>query len=527
MDQKIVEGFQKYNNVSSGPFTYGTAGFRMLAAKLPPVMFAVGILAHLRSCKKGGQTVGVMITASHNVPVDNGVKIVEPLGDMMIASWETYATQLANAHSEEELVKCIESIVKAEQINLDIKAKVAIARDSRESGPELLAILCEAFKCYHTQVLDYGLLTTPQLHYVTRCCNDLAFGEPAEAGYYKKIAQSFSSIVSSPISITVDAANGVGAAKLLELSQYLPHVDFTLINDRWQSPDLLNVNCGADFVKTNQRLPEGITKEPLPNELFASFDGDADRVVFYYVDSSFRFHLLDGDKTSTLLASFISHHLSQLQSSCTLGIVQTAYANGSSTEFIASKLGLPVKVTPTGVKHLHHEATKFDIGVYFEANGHGTVVFSEKCISFLSEFSPTTEEQAASLTILKSLYSLINQTVGDAISDLLAVLLALFVADKTPQQWDSDYADLPNKLLKVIVKDRSVFTTTDAERKLVSPAGLQSEIDKLVSQYVKGRSFVRASGTEDAVRVYAEAETASDVDELAERVASLVKEFSK
>lgn len=28
---------------------------------------------------------------------------------------------------------------------------------------------------------------------------------------------------------------------------------------------------------------------------------------------------------------------------------------------------------PTGVKHLHHEAKNSDIGVYFEANGHGTV----------------------------------------------------------------------------------------------------------------------------------------------------------
>lgn len=27
----------------------------------------------------------------------------------------------------------------------------------------------------------------------------------------------------------------------------------------------------------------------------------------------------------------------------------------------------------TGVKHLHHKAQEFDIGVYFEANGHGTV----------------------------------------------------------------------------------------------------------------------------------------------------------
>lgn len=31
---------------------------------------------------------------------------------------------------------------------------------------------------------------------------------------------------------------------------------------------------------------------------------------------------------------------------------------------------------PTGVKYLHHRALDFDIGVYFEANGHGTVIFS-------------------------------------------------------------------------------------------------------------------------------------------------------
>lgn len=32
-----------------------------------------------------------------------------------------------------------------------------------------------------------------------------------------------------------------------------------------------------------------------------------------------------------------------------------------------------MKCTKTGVKHLHHAAQEFDIGVYFEANGHGTV----------------------------------------------------------------------------------------------------------------------------------------------------------
>jgi phosphoacetylglucosamine mutase len=38
----------------------------------------------------------------------------------------------------------------------------------------------------------------------------------------------------------------------------------------------------------------------------------------------------------------------------------------------------------TGVKHLHHEAEKYDIGVYFEANGHGTVLFNPHALTTIS-----------------------------------------------------------------------------------------------------------------------------------------------
>lgn len=37
---------------------------------------------------------------------------------------------------------------------------------------------------------------------------------------------------------------------------------------------------------------------------------------------------------------------------------------------------VPVACVKTGVKHLHHKAAEYDIGVYFEANGHGTVSFN-------------------------------------------------------------------------------------------------------------------------------------------------------
>lgn len=40
--------------------------------------------------------IGVMITASHNPEDDNGVKLIDPDGEMLEAKWETYATNLAN-----------------------------------------------------------------------------------------------------------------------------------------------------------------------------------------------------------------------------------------------------------------------------------------------------------------------------------------------------------------------------------------------------------------------------------------------
>lgn len=74
----------------------------------------------------------------------------------------------------------------------------------------------------------------------------------------------------------------------------------------------------------------------------------------------------------------------------------------------------------------------------------------------------------------------------------------------------------------MIVADRSIFKTTDAERICVTPEGLQTTIDALVAKYPRGRSFVRPSGTEDNVRVYAEAATVEDANKLAFEVSSAV-----
>lgn len=169
----------------------------------------------------------------------------------------------------------------------------------------------------------------------------------------------------------------------------------------------------------------------------------------------------------------------------------------------------------------------FILGVYFEANGHGTVIFSEHAKEKIhAALENASDDQKKSLRKLLLTIDLINETVGDAISDMLLVETILHTKGWDLSDWRSQYEDLPNLQKKVQVQDRNVFETRDAERICVKPEGLQERIDEVVKNYKRGRSFVRPSGTEDVVRVYAEAENEDDVKLLAAQVQIIVYEMA-
>eukprot|EP00127_Corallochytrium_limacisporum_P007162 Clim_evm35s243 gene=Clim_evmTU35s243 len=526
MSDKIKAGCVD-NPIPDGlKYTYGTAGFRMHADKLPPAMFRIGVLAALRSQAQGGKRIGVMITASHNPEEDNGVKVVDPLGEMLESSWEACATQLANA-SADGVEAVVKSIIEDQKVDTTVKPLVVVGRDTRPSGEALLAKCVAGIEATGGTVQDLGIVTTPQLHYIVCCLNTNGeYGEPTEEGYFTKLSTAYKEVLDTGVTaaahktqkLMIDAANGVGAPKARAFGEKLAGVlEITVYNDG--TTGKLNHDCGADYVKVGQKAPAGMDLKP--GDRAASLDGDADRVVYYYVNDDGKFCLLDGDKIATLAATALTDLFTAIGLDTKIAVVQTAYANGSSTKYITQELKLQAPFTPTGVKHLHHEAVKHDVGVYFEANGHGTVIFSPATKQRLAgvDVNALNDTGKTAYKTLSALVRVINETVGDALSDILLVEACLALKGWSLSEWNSKYNDLPNRQMKVRVADRTAITTTNAEQTVVTPEGLQEAIDEIVRKYPSGRSFVRPSGTEDVVRVYAEAETREQCDELAVTVA--------
>lgn len=551
---------QGTNNVNF--FSYGTAGIRTKGETLPSVGVRIGLLCALRSYLAHGQAVGAMVTASHNAHPDNGIKIVDTNAGMLARSWEGYAAKIANCLTADEILSVLESVWAAEKGAVRAEKHhalvvVHVGRDTRPSGVPIVDAIADAVTLFAhcvagaattdaplVAVVNHGVVTTPILHAMVYLHNQTATNKgliaaaiaaPNETAYFDLVATSFEALhrqltADQPAArkrLIVDCSNGVGAISLQKLfaaSSYLQKVyELVLVNDSVDQPTLLNYECGADYCQRLQKPPmafEGLDQTSALPTSFYCLDGDSDRLVSFAYPSSSSSEaksvgvLLDGDRIAILFATLLRKLIpEEALARLDVGVVQTAYANGASTAYAAG-LGLKTYCAATGVKHCHPIAEHRDIGLYFEANGHGTVLFQEHV--------------QKSVPVVATLAGLLSQVCGDAVGDLLAcevALLALGWPDAT--SWLSMYKDLPSNQSKITVPNPSKIKNTPDERRATEPLGLQESIDALVesSGDKSARAFVRPSGTEPIVRLYVEASDTEMVMQLKELITAVVLEM--
>lgn len=502
--QSLFNLYRKHNDYVP---VYGTAGFRDDASLLSAIVFRCGVLMGIKSiqCQK---TCGVMITASHNKESDNGVKLVDYTGDMIDDTWQQHATQLAQAETYAEFQLCINKIMPVGGKPTS-ECSVLVAIDTRKSGIELMKACIDGIESVGVNVVKLGVVTTPELHF-----NVVKANANVELNYIQHLEACFKSLNKINLNYRqiniyhVDCANGVGYLRMQELKPCLASVGIRV--ELYNHGDgELNHMCGADFVEKEVKFPKGMHDVP-ENAKCCSIDGDADRIVFFTKRNG-EFHLINGDKIACLFATYIQNKVSKYATTYhqpKLGIVQTAYANGASSNYIKNNLGkIDLVYADTGVSYLHKKAKLFDIGIYFEANGHGTVLFNPDYLKDIQN------------TRLGIIAQLLNQNTGDALADML--LVEVILQDYSFFEWIDMYTDLYCKQSKIHV-DRTAFQTKDFGRVCIKPVGLQEEIDSIVSQYPKARAFVRPSGTENIVRLYVECQNQDDIDVIVSQITDKV-----
>ncbi len=184
MLQKIVHADSLYRVIDKR-FGYGTAGFRTLGDTLDRVCFRAGLLAGIRAKTHGGLA-GVMVTASHNPKQDNGLKIFERDGEMLEPSWEKLAEELVNAKDLASFLRTLRETGTVEGFKGKVEgdfagaqqALVFIGMDTRESSERLCAAVAQGIELIGAEPLNFGLVTTPQLHWLTQRCNQLRASDP-------------------------------------------------------------------------------------------------------------------------------------------------------------------------------------------------------------------------------------------------------------------------------------------------------------------------------------------------------------
>lgn len=393
--------------------------------------------------------------------------------------------------------------------------RVLIGMDTRESGPQLAALVAAGLRAAGAAALSAGVVTTPAVAYLTRtgpfsagvmisashnpyednglkvfahdglklpdeeelrlegrifeiCAAAPAMPaglEPEEdlslAGRYLEYLAGNARAALGGLRIVLDCAHGASWRLAPPLFRRLG----AIVTETACEPNGRNINagCGALHVEGLRRrvLEEGA-------DLGAAFDGDADRCIL--VSGSGK--IIDGDHVLLVAGRDIRPR----------AVVATVMSN-LGLERALAKDGIGLIRTAVGDRYVLEEMLRQDLPLGGEQSGH--VIFRD-C-----------------------------STTGDGLLTALRVASITREAQATLDELTRDFAVYPQRLVNVRFREK---------KPLERLAGVQAEIREAEAEFGgAGRVFVRFSGTEPLARVMVEGPDAERVEFRARRIAAAIE----
>ncbi|GBG95131.1 phosphoglucosamine mutase [Ligilactobacillus salitolerans] len=422
-----------------------------------------------------------------------------------------------------KLGRCGGYVLTKHKKNPDEPARVLVARDTRISGEMLQEALIAGLLSVGIEVFPLGVITTPGVAYLVRLQDADAgvmisashnpvqdngikfFGgdgyklsdakeeeiealleqetddlpRPAAAGlgmiseYHEgalKYVQFLEQTIPDDLEglhVAIDSANGATSAIVSNLFADLG-ADFETMAT---NPDGLNINDGVGSTH-----PEALSKFVVEQgaQVGVAFDGDGDRCIA--VDETGA--IVDGDKIMYICGKYMDQR-GRLKKNT---IVTTVMSNLGLYKAM-EKNGLVSVKTQVGDRYVVEEMLKNGYNVGGEQSGH--VVFLD--------FNTTGDGMLTALQLL----NVMKQT-GKRLSELAA-----------------EVATYPQELVNVRVQDK---------QKALNNEKILAKIEEVEGKMAgEGRVLVRPSGTENLLRVMAEAATETLVHDYVMEIVDVVK----
>lgn len=231
----------------------------------------------------------------------------------------------------------------------------------------------------------------------------------------------------------------------------------------------INLGCGSTYL---DQLKEKVLENKA--DLGFAFDGDADR--FLVVDGLGE--SLDGDELLYLYAKYLKQN-KMLSNDM---VVATVMSNFGLSKAL-SNLGISLITTSVGDRYVSEGMRKYQANLGGEQSGH--LIFND------------------------------YNTTGDGLLSAVMLLNILNTEQKPLHELKQEMKKYPQVLINVEVRSKDNW---DKNPRIINEIQLQeSTLGGL------GRILVRPSGTENLIRVMVEGESSEKIQDIAEKIANVIK----